>query len=71
MNDIYKHYLVQVPDCFRADQKLKHVVKGVGQMPLKQGVDHFLRKPVPVLDHPLCKEMFQPQEEEAPSYQSV
>jgi len=31
----YYDHLVQLPDHFRADQKLKHVFKGVVQMPLK------------------------------------
>jgi len=31
----YNNHLVQLPDHFRADQKFKHVVKGIVQMPLK------------------------------------
>ena len=31
----YNNHLVQLPDHFRADQKLKHIVKGIVQMPLK------------------------------------
>ncbi|PKU36123.1 aryl hydrocarbon receptor nuclear translocator-like protein 2 isoform x1 [Limosa lapponica baueri] len=57
----YNDHLVQVPDHFRAAQKLKHVVKGIIQMPLKHwhtsDIDHLSRKPVPVFDHPLSKEM--------------
>jgi len=50
--------LVQLPDQFWACQKLKHVIKGVVQMPLKAwGIDHFSRKPVPAFNHPLNKEM--------------
>lgn len=30
----YNDHLVQLPGQFRADLKLKHVVKGVAQMPL-------------------------------------
>jgi len=31
----YSDHLVQLPDQFRADQKLKHVIKGIVQMLLK------------------------------------
>ena len=31
----YNDHRVQLPDHFRADQKLKHVIKGVVQMPLQ------------------------------------
>jgi len=52
--------LVQPPEHFRADQKLKQVVKGIVHMPLKNwqgwGIGHLSRKPVPVFDHPLGKE---------------
>ena len=57
----YNNRLAQLPDHFRADQKLKHAIKGIVQMPLKHwqawGIDHLSRKPVPVFDHPLGKEM--------------
>lgn len=29
------YYLVQLPDCFRADKKLKNVIEGIVQMTLK------------------------------------
>jgi len=32
----YNDYLVQLPDHFRADQKLKYVIKGIVQMLLEQ-----------------------------------
>jgi len=35
LEETYDDHLVQLPDHFRADQKLKHVIKGVVQMPLK------------------------------------
>ena len=58
----YNDHRVQLPDSLRADQKLKHVVKGIVQMSLKQsqvrGIDHLSRKPVAVFDHLLSKEMF-------------
>jgi len=57
----YNNHLVQPPDHSRADQKLKHVIKGIVQMPLEHGqawgIDHISRKPVLVFDHPLGKEM--------------
>ena len=31
----YNNHLVQLPDHFRADQKIKHVIKGIVKMPLK------------------------------------
>ena len=31
----YSDHLVQLPDQFRADQRLRHVIKGLAQMPLK------------------------------------
>jgi len=56
----YSNQLVQLPDNFRVDQKLKHI-KGIVQMPLKHwqawGIDHLFRKPVPVFGHSLYKEM--------------
>jgi len=61
LKETYNDHLVQLPDQFRADLKLKHVVKGIVQMPLKHrqgwGIDHLSRKPVPVFDHPLGKDM--------------
>ena len=33
LEETYKNHLVQLPDQFRPDQKSKHVVKGVVQMP--------------------------------------
>jgi len=63
-------HLVQQPGQFRADQKLKHVVKGIVQMPLKRwqawGIDHLSSKPVPSLDHPLSKEMLPTLQAEPP-----
>lgn len=45
----------------KCDRKLKHVVKGIDQTPLKccqvWGIDQFSREPIPVFDHPLRKEM--------------
>ena len=35
MEGTYKDHLVQLPDQFRADQKLKHAIKGVVQMSFK------------------------------------
>lgn len=35
LEDNYSHHPVQVPDQFRADQKLGFVVKGIVQMPLE------------------------------------
>ena len=57
----YNNYVVQRPDPFRDDQKLKRVIKGIVQMRLKHwqtcGINQRSRKPVPVFDHPLSKEM--------------
>lgn len=56
------NYLVQLCDNLRADYKMKHVIKGIVEMPLKHwqtwGIDHLSRKPIPVFDHPLSKEIF-------------
>lgn len=51
MDGTYNDHLVQWPDQFGADQKLKHIVKGnvFSFGPLS-------RKPVKVFDHPLGKE---------------
>jgi len=53
----YCDHLVQLPDCFGADQKLEQGVKGIVQQPRKHcqawGIDHLSRKPVPGLGHPL------------------
>jgi len=61
LEGIYNYQLAQLPDHFRADQKLKLVVKGIVQTPLKHwqawGINHLSRKPVPVSDHPLSKGM--------------
>ena len=35
LDGTYNDHLLQLPDQFRADQKLKHVTKGIVQMPLK------------------------------------
>ena len=61
LEDPCHNHLVQLPDDFAADQKLKHVVKGIVQMPLKHwqawGIDHLSRKPVLGFDQPLSKEI--------------
>jgi len=31
----YNNHLVQLPDHFRADKKLEHVIKGIVQIPFK------------------------------------
>jgi len=58
----YNNHLVQLPDDFIADQKLKDVIKGIAQMPLEHrqawGINHLSRRPVPVFDHSLGKEAF-------------
>ena len=52
---------VQVPYQLRADQKLKHVVQAIVQMPLQHwqawSINHLSRKPGAVFDHPFSKEM--------------
>jgi len=57
LEGIYTDYLLQLPDHFRADQNLKHVVKGVLQMSFKNyqswGINHLSRKSVLMFDHPL------------------
>lgn len=49
----------QPPDQFKADQKLKHTIKGIVKMLLKLrqawGTDHLLRKPVPAFDYSFGK----------------
>lgn len=49
-----KAHLVHLPDFSRVNQKLKHVIKDIVQMPLEywqaQGIKHLTRKPVPVFD---------------------
>lgn len=35
LEGIYKDYRVPLPDCFRANQKLQHVIKGVIKLPLQ------------------------------------
>jgi len=58
----YNNHPVQLPDQFRADQKLKHIIKGNVQVPHKHwrawGIDDLSRKPVPVSDQPLVKKCF-------------
>jgi len=50
----YNDHLVQLPEQFRADQKLKHIIKGIVQMPLKHrqlwGIDRLSKQPDPVFD---------------------
>jgi len=57
----------------RAGQKSKHVVKDIVQMSPKHwqawGIDHLSRKPVPVSDHSLGKEMFPHVQSEPPFVQ--
>lgn len=50
-----KSYLVQLPDQFRANQKLKHTNEGIVQMSLEywvSGINCLVRRPVAVSDHP-------------------
>ena len=50
----YNDHLVQLPDQFRADQKLKYIIKGMVQMSLKHwqawGINHLSRKSFPGFD---------------------
>lgn len=61
MEGAYSNHLAQLPDHFKADQKLQDVIKDILQMPLKHQqawvIDHLSRKPVPGFDHPLGKEV--------------
>jgi len=41
LEEIHNDHPVQLPDHFRADQMLKHVIKGNVQMPLKQWQGHW------------------------------
>jgi len=56
LEEAYNDHLAQLPDQYRADHKLKHVVMGIVQMPLKhwepRGINHLSSKPVPVFDPP-------------------
>lgn len=58
----YKDQLIQLPDQLRPDQKFKHAMNGMVQMPLKhrqtQSINHISRKPVPMFDHTLPKKSF-------------
>lgn len=56
----YKDRQVQLPNHFRANQKLGYINKGIVQMPLEHygRISHLSRKPVSVFDHPCSKENF-------------
>lgn len=70
LDETYKVYLVQLPDQFRADQKLKPVVKMLSKCPLNtdklRAFAISLRKFVPGSDHPLGKEVFPTVQSEPP-----
>lgn len=56
----YNDHLFQLPDHFRAELKLNHVVKGFFKCLLctyRLGASATTRKLVPVFDHPLSKKM--------------
>lgn len=59
MEEVFKDHLVRLPDCFRANQNIKHIIEGIIQMPLRPwqawGIS---RKPLPVFDQPHGKEIF-------------
>ena len=59
-----------LPEHFRAHQKLKHIIKGSVQIPFEHwqawGFDYLSRKPLPVLNHPLDKEMLPDVQSEPP-----
>jgi len=63
LNGTYKDHPVHLSDHFRADQKLKHVIKGIVLIPLKHsqawGINHLPGKPVPGFEHPSVKKRFQ------------
>jgi len=52
----FKGYQFQLPDSFRANQKLKRIIEGIIQMSLEHrqawDINHLARKPVPVFDEP-------------------
>lgn len=54
------------------DQKLKHVTKGIVEMPFKHwqdwDINHIFRKSVPVFDHPLGREMLPHIQSKAPQH---
>lgn len=58
---IYNNHLVQVPDHYKADQKFKHIIKGIVHMTFKHwqtwDIDHLFSKPIPEADLSLFKEV--------------
>lgn len=66
----YKDHLVQLPDQFRADQELNHIVKRIVQIPLKDSqacsISRVSRKCVPVFSCPLGNGMFPNVKSESP-----
>lgn len=53
---------VCLPDCFSANQKLKHIHEGIIQMSLEYwqawSINHLSRMSVPVFVHPKGKDIF-------------
>lgn len=62
LEGIFTDHQVWVPDHFKTNQKLKHVIEGILQIPLGHwqlwGISHLSKKSVLVFDHPHSKEVF-------------
>jgi len=58
----FRDHIVQLPELFRANQKLKHINEVIIQLPLEHwqawAISLLSRKPIQVLDHPHSTEIF-------------
>lgn len=73
----YKDHLFQLPERIKANQKVRHIIKGINQMPLEhwqsrgmQGHD-LAQKPVSGFDHPHGQEIFPDTQPEPPQHSFV
>jgi len=52
LEGIFKEHPIQLPEHFKASQKVKHVIAGINQTSFEKPVGTNCRKPVPVFNHP-------------------
>lgn len=68
MEGTYNNHLVQLPDQFEAEQKLKHIIKGPECLKHWQawGIDRLSRRFIAVFDHPVRQEVLPNVQSEPP-----
>lgn len=71
----YEDHPFRLPEHIKANQKARHIINGVNQMPLEHrqswGINHLAQKPVSGFDHPHGQQIFPDIQSEPPQHSFV